>query len=490
MSRRPAIDLKEMQKALLDEDMAEEAGHALAQRAPAAPDHARTGAGRPAISRQARGPGRTPQNRAAPPSAGRAGPPSGQPRRYPARSEAFSPRQVIVAQTSVSAAEVRNQRGKEIDIKEVMKADVFASDSPACDNHFEKNRPCPNETYGISDQFMILDTFDKVRSSQPEKGVFKFNFMVQGTTGDQVIGVRDVIDTVIEIQVGGFAMPIIPDVPYNLKAPPPSSPSGRNQLVLVQNNTNPAPPFSPQLLPGQYPASLPAQSPWINNPYSQLPFGNRMTIQLEEAGLQSYSDRKGARHHFEFNVAYPVPVLDGNPNMLSAMPIRGTQWDIYTFTDPLKSIDGLTLVFRNPDIQMKFEPDCYYEVEVDIDAALAPGPFLKFKVDGHNLLMGDRIFITGMKSTIDALDVYVNRPEGHAVAGDPTQPPLAPSTPIPTLDTFWLDPGVSVIDMLPLAPAGSLVLPQIVTVYVAKRRMRIPIRFRRVVDRLTNYIQP
>jgi hypothetical protein len=86
---------------------------------------------------------------------------------------------------------------------------------------------------------------------------------------------------------------------------------------------------------------------------------------------------------------------------------------------------------------------------------------------------------------VAALDSYVNRADGHVASADPALPPLAPGSPIPTPDAFWLDPAVSLIDFAP-PPA----LPQIVTVRIAKRRLRIPIRLRRIVDRLTNYVAP
>lgn len=377
------------------------------------------------------------------------------------------------------------ERGFGIDVHELLKREAFAAPQPACDDHFEKNRPCPSGVYGISDQYIILDTFLKLRESAIDRGEFRWNFMIQGVTGDEVVGVKDKIDTVIEIQIGGFSLPISPEVPYVLAAPPPVTPSGTNQLVLVHNNNNAVPPLNPLLLAAQYPTTIPAQTPWVNNPYSQIPYGNRMTIQIREAGLQSYSDRHGARHHYEFNVTY-LSVAGGNPNLLTAVPMGGSQWDTFIFTDPLKDVHGLTLVFRNPDIPIRFLPDCLYDVSVVSDGAAAPGPFLRFDYPNHGLLVGDRVVIEGFKSGVSVLDSYINRPEGHVVSGDPSLAPLPPSAPIPTPNSFWLDPAVSIIDLTAPAP----VLPQIVMVCIAKRRMRIPIRLRRVVARLTNYIAP
>jgi hypothetical protein len=390
---------------------------------------------------------------------------------------------------------MRCDPGSAIDIHELLKRDAFMSTGPGCDSHFEKNRPCPTSVYGVSDQYMVLDSFVKLPESRIERGEFVWNFMVQGVTGDSVLGVRDRVDTVTEIQVAEFAMPIPPEVPYVLAAPPPAV-TGTDQLVLVQNNTNAVAPFSPTLVPnvapfGQYPAAAlvpPATvaTPWVNNPYTQLPYSDRLTIQLKEAGLQSFSDRNGARHHFEF-VTYSPTVLGANPNMLLAAPLRGKRWDTFTFTDPLKDIHGLTLVFRNPDVPVRFLPDCFYGASVESDGGAAPGPFLRVRAPGHALSAGDRVFVTGFSSGNRKLDSYINRDVGHVAAGSPAAP-LAPGTPIALADpdVFYLDPCVSIADLTVQVPQ----LPQIVTVYVAKRRLRIPIRMRRVVDRLTNYITP
>lgn len=387
--------------------------------------------------------------------------------------------------------------GNNIDIHELLKREAFASTSAACDNHFEKSRPCPEDIYGVSDQYMVLDSYLKLPDSRIDIGEFKWNFMVQGVTGDEVLGVRDTIDTVIQIQVGAFNMPVLPEVPYVLK-PAPVAPTGTDQLVLIHNNANGAAPFSPTLVPnaapyGQYPPTLliPPNTtiiPWINNPYTQTPFFDRLTIQIKEAGLQSISDRNGARHHFEFILSTPTGIVSTNPNMLLALPQSRNEWDTYTFTDPLKDIHGITLVFRNPDIPLTFLPDCLYDVTIESDGAAAPGPFLRLSAPGHNLNTGDRIFISGFASGNAKLDSYVNRQEGHAASGDPSLPALTPGTPIVLANpaTFYLDPAISTFDLTVQVPK----LPQTVTVYIAKRRIRIPIRLRRVISRLTNYIAP
>ena len=498
--RRQPLDLHELQRSLLAQDLREEQAQA-----DAAADRP------PARGAQRGAPQRGAPQRSGPPrgvTTGRAGPPA---RQDNLRADRFDPRpsgdwddyaeDPMEGGTPLDRAETgrHTERGLGIDIHELLKREAFAAPQPACDDHFEKNRPCPSGVYGISDQYIVLDTFLKLRESAVDRGEFRWNFMIQGVTGDEVLGVKDKIDTVIEIQIGSFAVPNLPEVPYIL-APPPAVPTGTDQLVLVHNNANVLAPFSPTLVPnglgtGQYPpavlvptAAVPLPTfltPWINNPYSQVPFFDRFTIQIREAGLQSYSDRNGARHHYEFTLS-STAAGGTNPNMLLALPQAGSQWDTFIFTDPLKDVHGLTLVFRNPDIPIRFQPDCLYDVSVESDASASPpGPFLRVNAPGHGLSMGDRVFITGFKSGNSKLDAYMNRPEGQVAAGDPTLPPLFPGAPI-VGNFFWTDPAVSIFDLTIQVP----VLPQIVTVCIAKRRMRIPIRLRRVVARLTNYIAP
>lgn len=494
--RQQQFDLHELQRGLLEEDLREEeAARRLTNQQTRAPPAAR-GRGRPQPSQR---------SRAGPPTTrGRADNlrPAEQFNVHPSRyaevdwdTYAEDPSDNLLEPPPPGLAYgpgLRSERGVGLDVHEILKREAFMAQQAACDDHFEKNRPCPSGIYGISDQYIVLDSFNKLRESRVDRGEFKWNFMVQGVTGDEVIGVKDKIDTVIEIQMGSFCLPIPPEIPYTLAAPPAVTPSGTNQLVLVHNNSNGVsgpPTLIPNVAPhGQYPPTVltPPNTfvvPWVNNPYTQLPFCNRLTVQLKEAGLQSYSDRNGARHHFEFAVTY-LSIAGTNPNMLQAVPISGTLWDTFVFTDPLKDVHGLTLVLRNPDIPIRFEPDCLYDVQVVGDGAAAPGPFLRFDAAAHGLHAGDRVIIDGYRSGIPVLDAYINRPEGHVASGDPSLAALAPGVPIPSTNSFWLDPAVSVIDF---SPAPTL---QVVTVCIAKRRLRIPIRLRRVVARLTNYIAP
>jgi hypothetical protein len=170
--------------------------------------------------------------------------------------------------------------------------------------------------------------------------------------------------------------------------------------------------------------------------------------------------------------------------MLLATPLNGRKWDTFTFTDPLQDIHGITLVFRNPDRPLRFLPDTLNEVQFSSLSSFIVAASL-----GHDLAMGDRIFVSNFNSGNVTLDRYMNREEGHAAAGDPLAPALNPGTPLSVMfgsGTFWTDPAVDISDMTFPVPN----LPLVATVRVAKRRLRIPIRMRRVISRLTQYIQP
>jgi len=365
----------------------------------------------------------------------------------------------------------KRRPGRELDVHEILKHEVFASSATSCDDHFEKNRPCPSAVYGVSDQYVVLDSFEKVGTSRPDKGEFQFNFMVQGVTRDQAIGVKDKLDTVIGVQACSFCAPLLPFDqfgPADIVALDP----GLAELGLAANG------------------ALPVSGTNVTNARSQTPFCGRVTMLLKEIGLQSFSDADNRRHHFEFCAEPAGATSASRPygDRLKLKPLEDCEY--FLFTDPIRDIHGLTVCFYNPGNVLRFPPDCLYDVAVATDGAqLATFAF----TDPTNLLnleVDDRIYIRGfVTGAHPLLDAYVTRPEGHLVGVGGYS--LAGPTPKGTTVTFRLNPDISTAGLTPPIPANTRVnSSQQVVVCIAKNRLRIPLRFRRVVGRLTNYIAP
>lgn len=347
-----------------------------------------------------------------------------------------------------------------LDMHEALKREMFASRSLACNDHVDKSRPCPHEVYGVSDHYMVFDSAEKVDMSKTEIGQYTFNFNISGKTGDQSIGVGDTVNTVIEAEVMPFYIPLINDIEYQTNNP--------------QTDFN-----IPRLVPNA--AAPPAGN--IMAPLSQLPYGQRITMDMSQIP-QSFSDDEGAQHHFEFTATEYEGSTNG-PDRILLTPIAGGSK--YVFSTPINDINGLTMVFRDPYRPIEFPPDVFYQVRADA-VVVGANLFLQFTTQNghavavnHNLNQDDRIFIRGFTSfqagpIVDpVLDAWVNRAEGHTVGSGG----LAATT-------FRLNPDVDVTAFA----AGLITSTTGTEIIIAKNRIRIPMRFRRVIDRLTNYITP
>lgn len=379
------------------------------------------------------------------------------------------------AQKAKKAGKGRAVPQQRIDVHETLKSEMFGGGPDCCETHFEKNLPCPKDLYGVSDQHMVLDTFEKVESdSAPERGEFRFNFMVQGVTRDQNIGVKDRLDTVIGVQVCDFCIPVLPYDEFDpaaIQTLKPGLPAG----FLVANG------------------ALPTAGTYVTNARSQIPFCGRVTLFLKEVGLQSYSDAGNRRHHFEFNAQVAGPSEAGPPAVLGdrtlLTPLDDSEY--FLFTDPIQDIHGLTVCFYNPGNVLRFPPDILYAPVASADGA----GLLTFSLTDFtnlvNLAVGDRVFIVNFASGRPVLDAHVNRAEGHLVGagGFALTPPTSSTS--GTALTFRLNPDVDVTTLTPPLPI-STAIPSTsrAEIRIAKNRVRIPLRFRRVVGRLTNYVAP
>ena len=470
-----------------------------------------------------------------------------------------------------------------VDIHEMLKREAFDG-PPAYDSHFERGRPAPAGVVGISDQYIVLDSFGKLQTSDPLRGLFSWNFMVQGVTGDQVIGVRDRVDTVIEMQFGEFIMPAIPLAQYITA----SSVTGPGGLTLTQNNRNAA--FNDNVAPmsyglstgeggltteGVHPGGFYTSTyglSWAVDPLAQTRLG-AFTIQFVEAGLQSISDRQGARHHLDYvlqvtNGPYSALGFINNgatkstttglytpstanaaisqlPLLASPQGMPGSAWDTYIFTEPLIDVNAITLQFRGPDEPLQFYQDVYYDVEFRTDAG--GNVYVQIPYDGA-MCIGDRVLVRGFKTGNQlqyseiapgniAIDGYMNNPAGLVVSGNPTlapnnKPPLGVVTTSSSSGApsgfvrLYFDPNINPAGLyynqtilnpawtaaVAAGTANTSQIPKFLTstsptstpsqvpigsnalisagvsLCISKRRIRIPVRLRRVVQRLTNYM--
>jgi hypothetical protein len=344
------------------------------------------------------------------------------------------------------------------------------------------------------EQFVVLDSFAKIKTSSTEKGEYQWIFNVQGLSSDEQLGILNVIDNVYEIQIGSFYMPILEDINYIDEKFIKFS-----DVTLIKNNTTP--PLESVLPPtlirnsytyGQYPHSIlqPDENykiPWSNNPYSQTPFCNRITVYIKEANLQSYCNVNNTRYNYEFISMYDTR-LHNNPNFMQVQPINGSKWDTFRFNTPLRHMESITLVFRNPDQSIQFEPDIMYKSlinMIDINDPFNGGLVHITTQFLHKLNSGDRIYLKNFRplkadSTFnDEFPVhitnYILRPEGHVVNNIIPDIALDPALPLTDGFTFGLDPALKLINPL---PSTLISFPSTIDVFIAKRRLRIPLRIR------------
>lgn len=345
------------------------------------------------------------------------------------------------------------------------------------------------------EQYVMLDSYVKVKNSATEYGEYKWNFNTQGQTLDESVGVSENLDNIVQIQIGTFYMPIPEDAVYMDKKV-----ESFGTVKLVQNNTS-AVNEPPTMIRqngnyGQYTYSIlfdgeTYKFPWPNNPFSQIPFANKVTIQIKEASLQSYANFNNVRYNFEF-LAMHNNRINGNPNFVQVKPVNGARWDEYVFNSPLRNMNTMTLIFRNPDATINFEPDVMYRSFISLVADPNPpvGSFMVITTQFiHKLCAGDRIYLKNFVPTLpdgttntlfpEYLLQYIHRSDGHtANAIVPGLTSLDPARPIPTPTDLGLDPAIKLLT--PIDPNITISLPGLVDVYIAKRRIRIPMKIKSI----------
>jgi hypothetical protein len=297
---------------------------------------------------------------------------------------------------------------------------------------------------GLSDQYIMLDSFKKNPNSRVDQGEFIFDLAIQGSTGENVIGVRDKLDNIIEIQIGAFYLPPMPPIIYG---------------------------------PADDTFTLTLPSPAISQYYP----GQHISVYIKETGLQSYSDSNGKRHNFDliaYNNTYSEisyssitnPATDG---ALLAEPYVG--WDTYKFTDPIMDLSKITLQFATPDNPLNFYNDTFYVSTLPITGGIHD--FQIVNLDLYNAILStkyvsggivQKIVISGFNCSSTKAYNIINNPYGViAVLTAPSTIQISPSL------IFNVD-----------IPSFNI------KVQVLQNRVRIPLKVRRLISRKTNSIIP
>jgi len=354
---------------------------------------------------------------------------------------------------------------------------------------------------GISDHYMILDSYQKLEDSHPERGEYKFNFNPRGGTRDQTIGIRDDITRMIEMTISKFTIPLTKLESFNsstiVAAYPPLS-----VLGLAANPSEPSADISN-----------------VSSRHQQYAH-QRITMFMREISGQSFIDNEGARHHFEFDISAigHINGSSGSGDKLSLTPID----DNYVLTDPINHVHGMSINFYNPDYPLRMPPDVIYGVTLysaTPNAGTSPTDnIIQFRflesTAQLELLYGDRIYFNGFESYYtlsstnekitqnNVLNRYINRQEGHIIGEDIVSVTSSIVSLVVTASSnvynIYLNPNIKTVNLDNFTSSGTVGTVYAngeeirsktrVNMYIAKNRLRIPIRFRTLTKKYTNGI--
>jgi len=316
------------------------------------------------------------------------------------------------------------------DTHELLKEQMFGGYPPACDDHANKSVPCPDAPHGISDQYVLIDSpYRDVTRSNPAEGRYAFHVAAQGATQPGSIGVHDTLTNVLSLEVEPFYIP------------------------------------GAQLLPvGPDPIPAPHLTPAQQTEAAQAFLYERVRLSFLSAGEQAVRLGGGGRSNIEL-LATPDVLSTGQTRYLLEPVLR----QAYTFTQPLTSMNSLTVQFRGQNNQpIPLVPDSLFNVLV------APGAPITFTYPAHGLATGDFVQFLDWQSTSAAANgALANNRHARAV-------PL-------TVDSFSLETQDAAGAFVPVSDAAAFTVSSDRTLVVPWRRIQIPLRVRTVRDRLTNY---
>jgi hypothetical protein len=336
-------------------------------------------------------------------------------------------------------------------VKEALKNMMFQSNSPQCDNHFEKNLPCPSDILGAADIYLDLDgVYKNVAGTNLRQGIIGFNINNEATTGKQAIGTFSTLENIIEIVVGNFYLPAYQDLTDTAAGTTfELGPKGQteNQFALEYGIIK-----------------------------AEIIRMDRQTNSISGVG-----DRYHVSFHAKLEVPediLPDPPLPGEPvyNRQVRPRFRLTpekDRDRFIFTTPINTLDDFSIRFHGQTKIMPLLNDVFYNVGVT-----AGSPVI-FTYSNHGLLTGDVIQFKDFKASSPTNQI-------NTALGNWN---LATVTVI-DVDTFSLSYQPENGAVIPLDDDGPITFDSTVDLIMPWRRIQIPVRVRKVVDQLTNYINP
>lgn len=314
---------------------------------------------------------------------------------------------------------------------------------------------------GFHDVFVILDTFRKSRSSAPENGVFIFDIIPQNYTREHVLGITKDLTNIVEMQINSFQLAALPII--------------TTQTIYDTNSS---------VLNGEEPLDS------TRNTITQLDGSEEISVYIEETGTQSISNCYGRdiiRYNFQLFTSQVVLVdthgalsvgnADGpvTTNPIKNRTIQSNNYmDTYRFQEPIHLDRRLSLTIRDPDAPINFLPDVYYNVQAKYLSCnspnLAPGvvpvagrAYLVYLINNHRLQVDDIITV---------------RDRNNNIVG-PAKMLVGPSYDV--TDGVVNIPAANVLFTNPVSYQANETSVGFFTIYVHNRRMRIPMRFRKLV---------
>ena len=217
--------------------------------------------------------------------------------------------------------------------------------------------------------------------------------------------------------------------------------------------------------------------PQIDVESYQVPmfYNRKLYLEVENIAGQQFvhGDDKNKvlrKFHYDLNMETSAEL----PDRFNVDPSR---YQIYTFSIPVRDLQSIKFRFKTPTQNVPFASDVI-QAESITSAGPSPANRQIATTSNHGLTIGNTyaIYIKNFNSTNNDLNNFMNNVNGHLLEVIST-----------TVLQFTTAPVIAESIGSAVAPTGG---EPSFKIYIAHRRIAIPMRFRSVVGRLTNFINP